>query len=211
MKEDYLSIKIAHYCNYVNSAVSNFRKGSFADAALNGRKAAEAACKIIIYHALNPRMAENKIGDKGLAELIQTLIRDGFAARKAIHTLQALQITGNQAAHDNQLSKEETSYALNALQMLTDMLFTDHLKIKIPSAINFKEPEEIKVTPEIIEKIIIQEKIIHQKLDKESELELINKIRHLNQEELNRHEELFKKQQNSIIEELNEIRRRSEA
>ena len=83
MQEDPLKIKINDYCNYIQLAFKNFKEKNYSDSALNSRKAAEAACKIIILHAFNTKVAENKIYGKSLRELITQLIRDGKTKKEA--------------------------------------------------------------------------------------------------------------------------------
>ncbi len=176
MQKDSLNIKIQGYCQYVVRSVKNFREKNYSDSALNGRKSAEAACKIIFYNAFNANLAESKIKDKTLKELITQIIRDSLVERKVINTLESLQIIGNKAAHDNTISKEEGSYTLNGLHLLTSYLFDDHLKIKWPSDLNFDVSEK-ENEPRIIKEIIVQETVIREKIDQEKERELFEKIK----------------------------------
>lgn len=183
--KDLLNTKINDYCNYVNLGVKNFKSGNYSDSAINSRKSAEAACKIIIYNAFHSKLAEEKIKDKSLKELIILLIRDSITERKAINNIEALQIIGNKAAHDNIISKEEAAYSLNASNLLTDYLFKECLKIQMPSTLNFdvEIKKEVEVSqPKIIKEIIIQEKIIQEKIDKEKEAELFNKIKQIQEQ-----------------------------
>jgi len=157
--KDALNKKIDDYCSYVVQAVKNFRSEHYGDSASNCRKAAEAACKILFFNAYALKLAEDKCANKSLKELILLVIRDNVGERKAINNLEALQIIGNKAAHDNAISSAEAAYALNALDLLTQYLFLEKLKIRMPAALNFesddKKSSEIK--SEIIEKIIIRE------------------------------------------------------
>ncbi|WP_276977866.1 tetratricopeptide repeat protein [Flavobacterium filum] len=182
--KDALNSKINDYCNYVNLAVKNFKEQNYPDSALNARKSAESACKIIIYNTFNFKLAEDKITGKSLKELIYQLIKDGKTERKVINNIESLQIIGNKAAHDNSVTKAEAGYTLNALSLLTDYLFDEHLKIRKPSILNlnFESVKEVElITPQIIKEVIIQEKIVQEKIDKEKEEELFSKIKDLEQ------------------------------
>ncbi len=175
-----LPLKINDYCRYVSLAVKYYKETSYPDAAINCRKAAEAACKIIIHNAYNEKLAETKLNGKSLKELIILLIHEGLTERKTINTLETLQIIGNKAAHDNTIGKDETSYAIHALNLFTEYLFKEHLKISIPKTLDFifaetKEIQTITQT-EVIEKIIV-----HEKFNKETEEELFSKIKDIEQ------------------------------
>lgn len=170
--------KINDYCGYVARAVKNYKETSYPDAAINCRKAAEAACKIIIHNAYNEKLAETKLNGKSLKELIILVKHEGLTERKTINTLETLQIIGNKAAHDNAIGKDETSYAIHALNLFTEYLFKEHLKISIPKTLDFifAETKE-KAIPPIIQKEIIEKIIVHEKFNKETEEELFSKIK----------------------------------
>ena len=57
------------------------------------------------------------------------------------------------------ITQKEAGYALNALDLLTQYLFKEKLKIQIPSSLNFEDNEkkEPQIKTEVIEKIIIRE------------------------------------------------------
>jgi hypothetical protein len=170
-----LIVKIEDYSKYVVLAVKYFKEGSYPDSAINCRKAAEAACKIVVYYKYNQKLADTKLEGKSLKELIVLLIHEGLSERKAINTLETLQIIGNKAAHDNFIAKEETSYAIHALNLFTEYLFKEYLKISIPKDLDaiFREAEKEKPKkPEVVEKIIVQEKF-----NKEAEDQIFNKIK----------------------------------
>jgi Tfp pilus assembly protein PilF len=172
-----LPLKINDYSGYVSRAVKNYKAGFYSDAAINCRKAAEAACKIIVHNAYNDKLAETKLNNKSLKELIILLIHEGLTERKAINTLETLQIIGNKAAHDNVIGKDETSYAIHALNLFTEYLFKEHLKISIPQTLDFIFKEEKAThTTEVVEKIIVQEKF-----NKETEEQLFSKIKDIEQ------------------------------
>ncbi len=175
-----LPLKINDYCNYVGLAVKYYKDSFYPDAAINCRKAAEAACKIIIHNAYSEKLADTKLNNKSLKELIILLIHEGVTERKTINTLETLQIIGNKAAHDNAIGKDETTYAIHALNLFTEYLFKEHLKISIPKTLDaiFKEPQVKKISPanEVVEKIIVQEKF-----NKETEDQLFSKIKDIEQ------------------------------
>jgi len=157
--KDLLDSKIDNYCGYVVQAIKKFKILQYSDSAANCRKAAEAACKILFFHVYSQKPAEEKTANKTLRELISQVVRDQVAERKAINNLEALQITGNEAAHDNVISKEEAAYTLNALNLLTLYLFNEKLKIHSSASPNFetKEKEPQSRAPEIIEKMLLRE------------------------------------------------------
>ncbi len=181
MQKDILGSKIDDFTRYVNLAVQNIQNQDYSGSAIHARKAAEAACKLIIYNAFNLKMAEEKISGKTLRELITQLIKDKIADRKSINNIETIQIIGNRAAHDNPVTKEEAVHCVIALSFLTEYLFKENLKTAIPSAINFnlEEPAPVSKSPEIVEKIIITEKSDPAKeaewLQKLSDLEKQNK------------------------------------
>ncbi len=167
--------KIKDYVSYAHTAQKHFDSGFYSDTALNCRKACEAICKVIIYNAYTEKLADTKVEGCKLKELIIIVIKDGLAERKIINWIESLQIIGNKSAHDAIVSKDEATYSLNALHLLTDWLFNVLLNIKIPKELDF---DEIKPTllvkpsePTIVEKIIVQEKI-----SKETEESIINRI-----------------------------------
>jgi tetratricopeptide (TPR) repeat protein len=207
MQQDPLTKKINDYCNYVNLALKNFKEKSYSDSALNSRKSAEAICKIIIYHAFNLKVAENKIYNKSLNELIIQLTSDGKTEKRAINLIGTLQLIGNKAAHDNFISKDEAAHCLNALNLLTDYLFTENLKIHPPSALKFDfetKKETQLANPEVLEKIIIQEKIIQQHLDEETKAELLNEVKKFADSERQHYEDLINRNQQKIYEDIKE-------
>ena len=175
-----LPLKIKDFSGYVARAVKNYRDGFYSDAAINCRKAAEAACKIIIHNAYPEKLAETKLNNKSLKELIILLIHEGLIPRITVNTLETLQIIGNKAAHDNVIGKDETSYTINALNLFTEYLFKEHLGMSIPKELDFifKEPKEEKPIhiKGIVEKIIVQEKF-----NKETEEQLFSKIKDIEQ------------------------------
>ena len=197
---DQLNKKIQDYSQYVRQAVSNFRNRQYADAAYNCRKAAEACCKVLLYHAFNANIAEVKISNKNLKELIKQVISDNAAERKAINNLEALQIVGNKAAHDNPLSAEEAGYAMNALHLLNDYLFTEKLRISYPAELRAALlPPETKTSGP--EKIIIREKVIEREIDSAASEELLKKLQAINDTERAKYEEYFSEKEKLLKEE----------
>lgn len=174
--KDKLILKVNDFVRYVVTARTHYRSGLYSDTAMNCRKACEAACKVILYHKFSEKAADNKIGDNSLKDLIMILIREGLAERKAINWLESLQIIGNKASHDNEISKEEGLYALNALNLLAEWLFKEHLKISYPKALQIQDSEKPTEAPDKTEKIILQETIIQEKISNEIEEELKRKL-----------------------------------
>jgi hypothetical protein len=200
---DQLAKKIKDYCAYTSLAVNYFRKKNYSDSALNCRKAAEAACKVMIFHAYTEKLAEKKIFERSLRELIDLIKKDKVSERKAINNIEALQITGNKAAHDNVISREESAYALNALNLLTNYLFKENLKIPIPAISDLDEDLEKGTNADgDKEKIIIREKVIEQRIDLEAGEELFNRIRDLSESERNKYEEMFNLKYRALQEEM---------
>jgi len=174
-----LTAKIDDYCIYVSRAVKYYKEADFPGSAINCRKAAEAACKVIIYNAYSQNLADSKLSGKSLKELIILLIHEGLSERKAINTLETLQIIGNKAAHDNPIGKEETIYAINALNLFNEYLFKEYLKMAPPNFLDFnigETKETIIHKTEVIEKTIVQEKF-----NKETEEQLFNEIKKIHE------------------------------
>ncbi len=187
-----LTDKIADYCSYVSRAVRYYRDEAYADSASNCRKAAEASCKIIIFNAYSQKSAESKLEGKSLKELILLLIQEGLVSRKVINMLETLQITGNKAAHDNPVGKEETIYAINALSLFNEYLFKEHLKIHMPQNLDLSI---VKAEEKVIHKEIIRETIVREKLNKQAEEQILSKIKEIeskSQDEAQRFDELKK-------------------
>lgn len=188
-----LTDKINDYCNYVSRAVRYYKEESYSDSASNCRKAAEAACKVIIYNAYPQNQADTKLNGKSLKELIILLIQEGLTERKAINNLETLQIIGNKAAHDNPISKEETIYAINALNLFNEYLFKEYLRIAPPASLDFTIQGQKE---RIIEKEIIKETtVVQEKFNKEAEEQLFSKIKDIESKNLTdatRFEELKK-------------------
>jgi len=204
-----LTIKIDDYCTYVSRAVRYYKEGSYSDSASNCRKAAEAACKVIIYNAYAQKLADTKLNGKSLKELIILLIHEGLTERKAINTLETLQIIGNRAAHDNPIGKDDTIYAINALNLFNEYLFKEYLKIRPPQTLDFNigEPKE-----KIIHTKVIKETIVQEKFNKEAEEQIfseIKKIHEKNEGDATRFEDL-KKEIARSHEKIDELSRQKE-
>ncbi|MBA2611598.1 MAG: hypothetical protein H0U95_06495 [Bacteroidetes bacterium] len=65
-----------------------------------------------------------------------------------------MQIIGNKSAHDNFITKEEGLYCIQALNLLSEWLFLEHLKISYPKSLVIDEeikkelPPTVKTTSE---------------------------------------------------------------
>lgn len=169
-----LTAKIDDYCTYAARAVRYFKENDYPGAAINCRKAAEAACKVVIYNAYPEKLADTKLNGKSLKELILLLIHEGMTERKAINTLETLQIIGNKAAHDNPIGKEETVYAINGLNLFNEYLFKECLKINPPKQLDFNISEQKE---KIVHKEIIKETIVQEKFNKEAEEQIFTQLK----------------------------------
>ena len=173
-----LPSKINDYVRYASISQQHYKGGLYSDSALNCRKACEAICKVIIYNTYSEKLADTKVEYCNLKELIILIIKDGLAERKVINRLESLQIIGNKSAHDNFITKEEATYSLQALNLLTDWLFKEYLKIAVPNSLQIDKSEpSVIIEPTIIEKIIVQEKI-----SQETEDQLINRFQNIIEE-----------------------------
>ena len=97
------------------------------------RKSGEAACKLMFYYRFTENVAKGKIEGKSYKELIQALIYNDLAERKVINWLEAMQIHGNDAAHDTPIEKEHAEFAINALRLFINWIFTLYIKTPVPA------------------------------------------------------------------------------
>lgn len=131
--QDRFSSKVNDFVNWCETAIEHYNKGYYADSLLNMRKSGEAACKLIFYYRFTEKVAMEKTGGKSYKELIQAVISHDLAERKVINWLEAMQIHGNDAAHDTQIEKEHAEFAINALRLFINWIFTQYIKSTVPS------------------------------------------------------------------------------
>jgi hypothetical protein len=131
--QDKFSSKVIDFANWCETAIEHYNKGYYADSLLNMRKSGEAACKLLFYYRFTEKVAIEKTEGKSYRELIQAVISNDLAERKVINWLEAMQIHGNNAAHDTPIEKEHAEFAVNALRLLISWIFTQYIKTPIPS------------------------------------------------------------------------------
>ncbi|MFH0865178.1 MAG: tetratricopeptide repeat protein [Bacteroidota bacterium] len=145
--EDPFKIKVEDFVRWCETAFAHYRNEYYADSLTNMRKSGEAACKLMVYYKYSEKRAENKIGNKGYKELIELVIKDDLAPRMVINWLEALQIHGNIATHDNRVIREQAQYSITALGMLTNWMFNELFKLNIPSELK-KTITQVSEKPE---------------------------------------------------------------
>jgi tetratricopeptide (TPR) repeat protein len=155
--QNLLQIKIDDFAEWASVSFEHFQRKHYADALTNMRKAGEAACKLIVIYKYTQKIAEEKIANKSLRELMELLIDDALAPRKAIHWFEALQIHGNTATHDNRITEEQAQFGTLALKMLVHWMFEEHLKIAIPSRLKNLLSEEKQIEPDTEKEKLRQE------------------------------------------------------
>lgn len=131
--QDRFSAKVNDFVTWSETAIAHYRKGYHADALLNMRKSGEAACKLMFYYRFPEKLAIEKTEGKSYKELIQAVIWNNLAERKVINWLEAMQIHGNDAAHDKHVEKEDAEFAINALRLFIDWMFSQCIKSAVPS------------------------------------------------------------------------------
>lgn len=131
--QDKFSSKISDFVNWCETAIDHYNKGYYADSLLNMRKSGEAACKLMFYYRFTEKIAMGKIEGKSYKELIQAVIYNDLAERKVINWLEAMQINGNDAAHDAPIEKENAEFAINALRLFINWIFTQYIKTSVPA------------------------------------------------------------------------------
>lgn len=132
MMHDKFTSKTNDFVTWCETAIDHYNKGYYADSLLNMRKSGEAASKLMFYYRYSEKVAVEKTEDKSYKELIQALIQNDLAERKVINWLEALQIHGNDAAHDRQVEKEHADFAINALKLFINWLFAQCIKSAVP-------------------------------------------------------------------------------
>lgn len=172
-----LKDKIEDFTGWCLTAFTHYKNGYFADSLTNMRKSGEAACKLMVIFKYPQKIAEDKIAQKSYKELIELIIKENLASRKAINWLEALQIHGNMATHDGKVEREQAHYSIAALKMLIQWLFTDNLKIQIPASLKKAiAADDNKATAIVSEdKRLVAElnKIINDKKELEAALQAI--------------------------------------
>ena len=163
--------KIEDFTGWCETAFIHYKNGYYADSLTNMRKSGEAACKLMVIYKYNEKTAENKIAEKSYKELIQLVIKEDLAQRSVINWLEALQIHGNMATHDNKIAQEQAHYSITALSLLIQWMFGECLKISIPSRlkkvmISVSEPVELKNNDKQFEKELIKVKKDKEELEK---------------------------------------------
>ena len=131
--QDKFSSKVTDFGNWCETAIDHYNKGYYADSLLNMRKSGEAACKLMFYYRFSEKVAIEKTEGKSYKELIQAVISNDLAERKIINWLEAMQIHGNDAAHDMHIEKEHAEFAINALRLFINWIFTQYIKSSVPS------------------------------------------------------------------------------
>lgn len=131
--EDKLKIKLDDFTHWTLAAFEHCANHRYSDALTNMRKCGEAACKLIVYLKYNESVAGQKIGQKSFKELIELLISENLVPRKAVNLLEVFQIYGNLATHDNRIVASHAFYGIAALKLFTEWIFTEHLRILVPS------------------------------------------------------------------------------
>lgn len=131
--EDKLKIKSDDFTHWTLAAFEHYANHRYSDALTNMRKCGEAACKLIVYLKYNESVAGQKIAQKSFKELIELLISENLVPRRAINLLEVFQIYGNIATHDNRIVASHAFYANAALKLFTEWVFTEHLRILVPS------------------------------------------------------------------------------
>lgn len=131
--QDRFSSKVNDFVNWCETAIDHYNKGYYPDSLLNMRKSGEAACKLMFYYRFSEKVAVEKTEGKSYKELIQSIISHDLAERKVINWLEAMQIHGNEAAHDTLIEKEHAEFAVNALRLFINWIFTQYIKTLVPS------------------------------------------------------------------------------
>ena len=138
---DKFSSKINDLVNWSETAIIHYNKGYYADSVLNIRKSGEAVCKLLFYYRFPEKTAIQKTEGKSYKELIRAVVLNDLAERKIINWLETIQIHGNEAAHDATIEKIHAEFSMNALRLLIDWIFTQHIKTPVP------EKLKISITP----------------------------------------------------------------
>ncbi|MBI4648525.1 MAG: tetratricopeptide repeat protein [Bacteroidia bacterium] len=179
---DTFTAKTEDFINWAETAFVHYMNGFFADSLTNMRKSGEAACKLLIIFKYSEKIAENKIVQKSFNELIELIITDDLAPKKAINWLETIQIHGNIATHDNRVIYEQAHYCITALRLLVYWLFNEFLKTAIPSSLSIASEK-------------LTESTLGAVTAKKAEAEL---------KELRKEKELFEKQYRSLNAKNNE-------
>ena len=202
---DKFSSKINDFVNWCETAIEHYKKGYYADSLLNMRKSGEAACKLLFYYRYSEKVAVEKTEGKSYKELIQAVISNDLAERMVINWLEALQIHGNEAAHDKQIEKEHADFAINALRLFINWLFIQYIKSVVPSRLKKamasleQAPKIENKTPEIQKEL---DKIRKEKAELEKLLASFSERKTEGDEKIN---ELASALEKSIITRLEEI------
>lgn len=165
--ENSFTTKTDDFVRWCETAFNHYRNGYFEDSLTNMRKSGEAACKLMIIYKYSEKTAAEKIAGKSYKELIQLIIWENLAPRRVINWLEALQIHGNTATHDNRVLQEQAHYGITALRFLIDWMFGELLKIIIPSRLkkSMTEAEEIYSSKDAGKKL--QEELSKMKKEKQ--------------------------------------------
>lgn len=131
--KDTFNAKAEDFTNWCCTALEHYQKGYHADALINMRKSGEAACKLMFLYRFHEKTAEEKTAGKSYKELIQQVMWQGIAPRKVITWLEALQVHGNDAAHDTRIEKDHARFGMDALCLLAQWMFTEYIKAAMPS------------------------------------------------------------------------------
>lgn len=132
MPSDPLHTKVGDFTRWSVLAFERNAAGDHADALNNMRKAAEAACKALLLHALPLVRAEAAINGAALHQLIGHVQQAANVPTEVVNHLIALRIHGNKGVHDVAEARSPAAIGVVHLAALAEWLFTTRLSLKMP-------------------------------------------------------------------------------
>ncbi|MEO8067934.1 MAG: tetratricopeptide repeat protein, partial [Flavobacteriales bacterium] len=132
---DLLHQKLAVLDGYALAALERLAVGAHGDALNNMRKAAEAACKVLLMHALPAKQAGALMEGSTMWTLLEAVQRHARVPSEVINHLKALQIHGNKGVHDGVVSAGSTMIGAVHLRALVQWLHMDRLQLPMPKGL----------------------------------------------------------------------------
>ncbi|MBK9147153.1 MAG: tetratricopeptide repeat protein [Flavobacteriales bacterium] len=129
---DALSAKLNDFAGYVADALDRHRSGKHADALGNMRKAAEAACKVLLLQKVSALQAASVIEGSNLQLLIGSVQRHAQVPQEVVNHLKALQIQGNKGVHDEPVMRSSATIGAVHLAALVQWLYAERLRMPLP-------------------------------------------------------------------------------
>lgn len=132
MPSDALHTKLNDFTRWSVLAFERNAAGEHADALNNMRKAAEAACKVLLHHALPRARAEEAISGADLHQLIGAVQRMADVPPEVLNHLIALRIHGNKGVHDGNEARGPAAIGAVHLGALAEWLHVARLGAALP-------------------------------------------------------------------------------